>query len=81
MDLNSIDLLAKKVNQIQIEPTTLCLMFIMISAIDFPYMNPLPIEYSMLEYSALVQPFWVQISELKYSYFDFNLEEGRNIKI
>ena len=24
---------------------------------------------------------WVQISELKYSNFDFNLEEGRNIKI
>ena len=24
---------------------------------------------------------WVQISELKYFNFDFNLEEGRNIKI
>ena len=24
---------------------------------------------------------WVQISELKYFNFDFNLEEGQNIKI
>ena len=31
--------------------------------------------------SLFAEAHWVQISELKYFNFDFNLEEGRNIKI